>query len=99
MKLDKDPFSLNMNMIELKGKKVLIQPSQAKTTKGKELVIGEERPPRMIKPKSSNDGQSQKNEGDKPQCRPNATFNILLAKYKEGRADVMGRENWTIRNP
>jgi hypothetical protein len=30
MKLDKDPFSMNMNKVELDGKKVLVQPSQAK---------------------------------------------------------------------
>jgi hypothetical protein len=37
MKLDKDLFSANMNTVELDGKKVLIQPSQAELTKGKEL--------------------------------------------------------------
>jgi hypothetical protein len=26
MKLNKDPFSVNMNMVELEGKKVLVQP-------------------------------------------------------------------------
>jgi hypothetical protein len=57
MKLDNDPFLVNMNMIELEGKKVLVQPSQADTTKGKEVIIGEERPPRMIKLKSPKDGQ------------------------------------------
>jgi hypothetical protein len=51
MKLDKDLFLVNMNMIELEGKKVLIRPSQAETTKGKEVVIREERSSRMIKPK------------------------------------------------
>jgi hypothetical protein len=40
----------------------------------------------MIKPKSLKDDQWQKNEGGKPQQRPNATFDILMAKYKEGRA-------------
>jgi hypothetical protein len=35
MKLDKDPFLANMNTVELDGKKVLIQPSQAESTKGK----------------------------------------------------------------
>jgi hypothetical protein len=29
-----------------------------------------------------------KNEGGKLQCHPKATFDILLAKYKEGRAGV-----------
>jgi hypothetical protein len=37
MKLDKDPFPANMNMVELEGKKVLVRPSQAETTKGKGL--------------------------------------------------------------
>jgi hypothetical protein len=42
MKLDKDMFPVNMNMVELKEKKVLIRPSHAETTKGKEVAIGEE---------------------------------------------------------
>jgi hypothetical protein len=57
------PFPVNMNMLELKRKKVLVRPSQAKMTKEKEVIIGEEWPPRMIKPKSLKDGQWQKNEG------------------------------------
>jgi hypothetical protein len=93
MKLNKDPFPMNMNMVELEGKKVLVRPSQAEMTKGKEVIIGEERPPRMIKPKSLKDGQWRKNEGGKPQRRPKATFDILMAKYKEGRASVRGRKN------
>jgi hypothetical protein len=46
MKLDKDSFLANM--IELDGK-ILVRPSQAELTKGKEIVIGEERPLRLIK--------------------------------------------------
>jgi hypothetical protein len=56
MKLDKDLFLANMNMVELDGKKVLVEPCQSESTKGKEVVIGEEWPPRMIKPKSPKDG-------------------------------------------
>jgi hypothetical protein len=41
MKLNKDSFPTNMNMVELEGKKVLVRPSQTETTKGKEVVIGE----------------------------------------------------------
>jgi hypothetical protein len=48
MKLDKDSFLANMNMIELDGK-ILVRPSQAESTKGKEIVIGEERPLRLLK--------------------------------------------------
>jgi hypothetical protein len=57
MELDKDPFLANMNMVEPDGKKVLVQPSKAEPTKGKDVVIGQERPPRMIKPKSPEHGQ------------------------------------------
>jgi hypothetical protein len=57
MKLDKDLFPMNMNLIELEGKKVLIRPSQAEMTKEKHVIIREERPPRMIKPKSLKNGQ------------------------------------------
>jgi hypothetical protein len=90
MKLDKDPFLLNINMVELEGKKVLVQPSQTKLAKGKEVVVGEERPPRMIKPKSLKGGQWQKNKRSKLQRCPKATFDILMAKYKEGRANNRG---------
>jgi hypothetical protein len=62
-------------------------------TKGKEVVIGEEQPSRMIKPKSPKDDQLKKNEGSKPQRRPRATFDILMDKYKEGRAGIRGHEN------
>jgi hypothetical protein len=44
-----------MYMVELDGKKVLVQPSQAESTKSMEVVIevviGEELSLRMIKPK------------------------------------------------
>jgi hypothetical protein len=42
MKLFKDLFLTNMNMVELKGKKVLVWPSQVESTKGKEVIIGKE---------------------------------------------------------
>jgi hypothetical protein len=52
IKLDKDPFLANMNTVKLDGKKVLVQPSQAESTKGKEILVGEERQLRMIRPKN-----------------------------------------------
>jgi hypothetical protein len=66
MKLDKDSFLANMNMSELDGKTALVQPSQVESTKGKDVIIREERPSRMIKLKNLKDGQWQKNEGTKP---------------------------------
>jgi hypothetical protein len=80
MKLDKDPFPANMNMVEIDGKKVLVRPSQAELTKGKEVVIGEERQPRMIRPKNLEIDRWKKNERSKPQSHPKVTFNILIAK-------------------
>jgi hypothetical protein len=100
MKVDKDPFPVNMNIVKLDGKKVLVWLSQAELTKGKDVVIGEERLPRMIKPKSPKGGQWQKNEGGGGKLRqcPKATFDILMAKYKEGKANIRGCENQTIWN-
>jgi hypothetical protein len=54
IKLDKDPFLANMNMIELEGKKVMVRPYLVELTKGKDVIICEEKQPRMIKSKSLN---------------------------------------------
>ena len=43
MQIDQNPFPMHANMLELKNPKILIRPSQAKSTKGKNVVIGEER--------------------------------------------------------
>jgi hypothetical protein len=67
MKLDKEPFPVNLNMVELDRKKVLFQPSQTRSTKGTKVIIGEEQPLRMMKPKSLKDCRWRKNEGSKPQ--------------------------------
>jgi hypothetical protein len=64
-KLDEDLFLTNMNKVELDGTKVLVQPSQAESTKGKEVIIGEERQPRMIRPNNPEIGQWKKNERSK----------------------------------
>ena len=39
---------MHTHMLELKNPKVLIRPSQAKSTKGKNVIIGEERPERKV---------------------------------------------------
>jgi hypothetical protein len=43
----------------------------------------------------ANDGRTR---GSKPQWCPKATFDIIMAKYKEGRAGIKGRKNQTIQN-
>jgi hypothetical protein len=90
---------MNMTMVKLKGKKVLVRPSQAKTTKGKEVVIGEERPSRMIRPRNLEIDRWKKNERSNPRSRPKVTFDILMAKYRDGKAGIRGRKNRTIRFP
>jgi hypothetical protein len=84
MKLDKDPFLASMNMIELKGKKVMVWPSQARSIEDDQA-------------QKFGTGQC-KNERSKPQSSLNANFNILMAKYRDGRAGIRGHENCTIQN-
>jgi len=48
MQIDQNPFPMHMHMLELTNPKVLIRPDQAKTTKGKNVIIGEERPKRKV---------------------------------------------------
>jgi hypothetical protein len=99
MKLDNDMFLANMNRVNLKGEKVMVWPSRAESTKGKEFVIGEEKQPRMIKPKNPETGRWKKNKRRKPQSRPKATFNIFIAKYREGRAGIRGNKKQITRLP
>jgi hypothetical protein len=50
----------------------------------------------MIRPKNLKIGRWKENERSKPQSRPKITFNILMAKYRDGKASIKGHENWTI---
>jgi hypothetical protein len=90
IKLDKYLFLANLNTVELDGKKVQIQPSQAESTKAKEVIIGEERQLRIIRPKNLEIGRWKKNERSKSRSRPKVAFNILMAKYRDGKAGFRG---------
>jgi hypothetical protein len=54
MKLDVDPFPVNM--LELGQKKILVRTDQASTTKGKNVIISDDLKNRMLKPKSPKAG-------------------------------------------
>jgi hypothetical protein len=95
-KLDEDPLQVNMNTVELEGKKILVRPSQAESTEGKKVVIGEERQSRMIRPKNPKIGRWKKNERSKSQSHPKVTFDILMVKYRDGKVEIRGHKNWTI---
>jgi hypothetical protein len=96
MKVDHSPFPHNaeVNMVELEGKKVLVRPNQAETTKGKNVVIGEERPPKKLEI-----GSSSRNMQRRVPRRPKANFDLLLSKYSEGRAGLRRGENRNFRKP
>jgi hypothetical protein len=59
MKLDVDPFPVNM--VDLEGKRILVRTNQAETTKGKQVVVSDELRNRMIKPKSPEVGVWKEN--------------------------------------
>ena len=43
MKVDQNPFPAHTHVLELSNPKLLIRPNQAESTKGKNIIIGEER--------------------------------------------------------
>ena len=43
MKVDQNSFPAHTHVLELSNPKVLIRPNQAESTKGKNIIIGEER--------------------------------------------------------
>jgi hypothetical protein len=51
-----------------------------------------------VQAKKSERWPMAKERGGTPQWCPKATINILMVKYKEGRAGIRGHKNWTIRN-
>ncbi len=81
MKLDSDPFTVNV--IEFANKKMLIQSHQTESAEGKNVVVHDSVPPRMIKPKNPEVGVWKVNKGKKPvlKPRPRPTFKQLLEKY------------------
>ena len=48
MQIDQNPFPMHTHVLELKNPKVLIRPSRAESTKGKNMIIGEERLERKV---------------------------------------------------
>jgi hypothetical protein len=63
MRLDADPFSVNMNMINFEENKILVQTSQADTTKSKRVIVLDELKLRMITPRNPKPGKWKINQG------------------------------------
>jgi hypothetical protein len=80
MKLDTDSFPVGM--VELMDKKVLVRTDQAKTTKGKNVVVFDELHNRMIKPHNPKIGMWKENVVWKPAKRVKPMSAILIEKYQ-----------------
>ena len=76
--VDQNPFPVHV--LELNNPKVLIRPSQAESTKGKNVVIGDERPEKKLAQKipqgekhsgarQEEEGRQQVDRSDRPQRR------------------------------
>jgi hypothetical protein len=50
----------------------------------------------MIRLKNPKIGRWKKNERSKPRSRLKVTFDILMAKYRDGKTGFRGRKNQTI---
>jgi hypothetical protein len=87
MKLDTDSFPVGM--VELMDKKVLVRTDQAKTTKGKNVVIFNELHNRMIKPHNPKIGMWKENVVWKLAKRVKPMSAILIEKYQRQL-----EENW-----
>jgi hypothetical protein len=50
MRLDTEPFPMNVNVINFEDKRVLVSTSQADMTRGKNVIVSDEPRARMVKP-------------------------------------------------
>ena len=78
MKLDGDPFPINM--VELESKKIIVRSDQTESAREKN-VVDNSAPPRMIKPKNLEIGVWKVNRGRRQAPRPKPTVSMLLEKY------------------
>jgi hypothetical protein len=85
MKLDTDPFPMNVNMINFEEKKILVRTSQAESTRGKNVIVSDVPWVRMIKPRSHEPGIWKTNQGHWTKPRVRATSKLLMEKYSQQR--------------
>jgi hypothetical protein len=91
---------LPKGVINLEGKKILVRPSQAKTTKGKNVIIGESRAkvrPTTKKPKSTFDEPSAKYKKDNAHTKSRQNWIVrkvkpeLLISPRQTDVSIAGR--------
>ena len=96
MKLDSDPFPVNM--IEFQNKKMLIRADQAESAKDKN-VVDDDAPPRMIKPKNPEVGVWKVNGKKKQVTRPKPTVNMLFEKYTSRKTNNVFSRLGGVKRP
>jgi hypothetical protein len=90
MRLDADPFLVNMNMINFKEKQVLVRTSQADTTKGKRVIVSDEPKLRMITLENPEPGKWKVNQG-RQDFKVRVTSSMLLDKYAHQKKESVFR--------
>jgi hypothetical protein len=90
MKLDMDPF--HVDMVEPELKKILVRTDQAETTKGKNVIVSDCLRNRMIKPHNPEVGVWKENMQRKPAKKVKPTSAMLNEKYK--RQQEEGQWYW-----
>ena len=71
MQIDQNSFPVHM--LELNNPKVLVRPSQAESTKGKNVVIGDERLEKKLTQKTPQDAKTLGGRGEIRRRRPTAS--------------------------
>jgi hypothetical protein len=80
MKLDMDPFLIGM--VEIQHKKILVRTDQAKTTKGRNVVVSIDLRNKMMKPHNPKIGMWKENMQRKPAKRVKPTSAMPIKKYR-----------------
>jgi hypothetical protein len=83
MRLDANPFPVNVNMINFEEKKVLVRTSQDDTTCVKNVIVSDEPRLRMINPKVPEAGMWKVNQRKSSKIKP--TSKMVLEKYTRQR--------------
>jgi hypothetical protein len=91
MKLDTDPFPMNVNMINFEEKRVLVWKRQEETTRGKNVIVSDEPRARVLKPRSPEAGVWKVNQKRWSGPRVMPTSNKLLEKYTRQQQSVFRR--------
>jgi hypothetical protein len=90
MKLDSNPFPVNVNMMDFEGKNVLVRTDQANTTQGRRVIVS----PRLkvMVPRNPEPGKWKINQRKDQGGRVKVNSRMLLDKYaRQQRVSVFHR--------